>query len=230
MKSCKVSFYQERTKKRRRRKVCIVFVSFTILFVLLLSYFFGVVNPIVLETTRASIFSLSTSAVSDAVYDVLSEEVVKYDDIVSIEKDSEGNVSLISLDTIKLNLMARRFYQVAQVYLDDMGKQGVSIPLGTFTGIAFLSGIGPNVNLKLVPIGAMTSTFESKFVSAGINQTKHSLFIRLYASVSLLLPAYSSTVDSVTEVLISENVVQGKVPQVYLGANSPLNFTPNSSI
>ncbi len=173
------------------------------------------------------VYSLSTSAVSDAVYDVLNEENVAYEDIVRIEYDNSDNIAMISLDTIRLNLIARKFYQVAQVYLDNMGKNGIDVALGTFTGIPFLSGIGPKVNLKLVPIGAMTSVFESNLKSAGINQTNHSVYIKLYASVSMILPAYTATIDSVTEVLVAESVIVGKVPEIYFGSNSSLNFTPN---
>ena len=211
----------------KRRKTKLVIFSVLLIFSLILSYIFLVVNPVVVEATRASIFSLSTSAVSDAVFDVLTEENLSYKDIVTIDKNSDGNVSHIYLDTVKLNVIARRFYQVAQTYLNKMGECGVMVSLGTFTGIPFLSGIGPEVNLKLTPIGAMTSTFESKFVSAGINQTSHSIFVRLYASVSLILPSYSQTIDSVTEVLVAENIIVGDIPQFYFSSASPLNFTPS---
>lgn len=189
------------------------------------AYVFCVVNPIVVETTQFAIFSLSTSAVSDAVYDVLSEENITYNDLVDVEYDNDGNVVLIELQTVKLNLIARKFYQVAQIYLDKMGENGVDVALGAFTGLPFLTGIGPKVNIKLVSIGAMTSQFESVFLSSGINQTLHKVYINLYASVSMLLPAYSATIDSVTEMLVAESVIVGKVPEIYFG-NSSLNFTP----
>ena len=221
-----MKYYQERYKKRKRRKARILLLIFLSVFSLSLTYLFCVVNPVVIEATRHSIFSLSTSAVSDAVYDVLEEENLSYNDLVEIEYSSDNAVSVISLKTIKLNMIARRFYQVAQVYLDRMGDTGVDVALGTFTGIPFMSGLGPKINLKLVSIGAMTSTFKNYFMSAGINQTNHSVFIELYASVSLILPAYSATIDSVTEVLVAESVIIGDVPQVYFGDNANLDFSP----
>ncbi len=221
-----MKYYRDKYKKRKRRKARILLFIFLMFFSLGLAYLFCVVNPVVLEATKHSIFSLSTSAVSDAVYDVLEDENLTYNDLVEIEYDKDDNVSVISLKTIKLNLIARRFYQVAQVYLDRMGDTGVDVALGTFTGIPFMSGIGPKINLKLVSIGAMTSTFKNYFVSAGINQTNHSVYIQLFASVSLILPAYTATIDSVTEVLIAESVIIGDVPQIYFGNNSTLDFSP----
>ncbi len=176
--------------------------------------------PVVTEATWSTIYSLSTSAVSNAVYDVINETGITYDDLVTIEEDANGSISLISVNTITVNQLARRFYQVAQEYLDEMGENGIDIALGTFTGIPFLVGIGPKINIKLVSIGIMTASFTSSFESAGINQTKHTLTINIYASVSLILPAYTSTVDSTTEFLVAESIINGEVPEVYLGSNN----------
>lgn len=207
----------------------IIAITFLVLIVAsIFLYIFCVINPIVKEATWASIYSLSTSAVSDAVYDVIAEENLQYEDLVEISYDSNGDISLISIDTIVVNNLARRFYQVAQVYLDRMGDNGLDIAIGTFTGLPFLVGVGPTINIKLVQIGAMTSCFKSKFTSAGINQTNHSLYIELHASVSLVLPTYSSTVDSVTEFLVTESVIVGDVPEVYLGSDNTITLAPSS--
>ena len=215
-----------RYKKRKRAKARVVLGAFLLFLTALFCYVYFVVNPVVVEATRHSVYSLSTTAVSDAIYDVLQEENLTYKDLVEIKYNDKGNVEMISLQTVKLNKIARRFYQVAQEYLDHMGDAGLDVAVGTFTGLPFLNGIGPKVNLKLVSIGAMTSVFESEFRTAGINQTAHSLYIRLYASVSMLLPAYTAVVDSVTEMLVAENIIVGEIPSVYLSGNSSLNFSP----
>ena len=221
----KLCYLQRKSRKRR------IIIAISLLILILASiflYIFCVINPIVKEATWASIYSLSTSAVSDAIYDVIAEQNIEYEDLVEISYDNNNEISLISIDTVLVNNLARRFYQVAQVYLDRMGDNGLDIAIGTFTGLPFLVGVGPTINIKLVQIGAMTSCFKSKFTSAGINQTNHSLYIELHASVSLVLPTYSSTVDSVTEFLVTESVIVGDVPEVYLGADNTITLAPSS--
>lgn len=221
-----MKYYQEKYRKRKKRKAVLFLSVFLSFVVLSFVYVYCVVNPVVIEATSHTIYSLSTSAVSNAVFDVLSKNNISYEDLVSIEYNDSGEITLISLQTVELNLLTREFYKVSQDYLDAMGSDGVDVSLGTFSGIPFLSGLGPKINLKLVSIGAMTASFESKFVSAGINQTNHSLYVKLHASVSLILPAYTKKVDSVTEMLVAESVIVGKVPQVYLSGGA-LNFSPN---
>lgn len=226
--ACNVKLYESKYQKRKRRKAWFLLFLFVFIVGSCFAYVFCVVNPIVVEAVKSSVFSLSTSAVSDAVYDVLQEENVSYKDLVSYEQIGQDNVVLVSLQTVTINKIARRFYQVAQEYLDEMGEIGVDVNLGAFTGLPFLVGVGPKINLKMTPIGAMTSTFESKFESAGINQTKHTLFIRLFASVSLILPAFSKTIDSVTEMLVVEDIIAGKVPEFYFSNSGVLDFTPSA--
>ena len=221
-----MKYYRDKYRKRKKRKAVLFLSVFLSFVVLSFVYVYCVVNPVVIEATSHTIYSLSTSAVSNAVYDVLVKNNISYEDLVNIEYNDSGDITLISLETVELNLLTREFYKVSQDYLDAMGSEGIDVSLGTFSGIPFLSGFGPKINLKLVSIGAMTASFESEFVSAGINQTNHSLYVKLYASVSLILPAYTERMDSVTEMLVAESVIVGKVPQVYLSGGS-LNFSPN---
>lgn len=221
-----MKYYQQKYKRKKRRRAIVLLSVFLSFVVLSFVYVYCVVNPVVVGAVEHMIFSLSTSAVSDAVYEVLERNEITYEDFVQTEYDKDGNVTHLYLQTSRLNLIAREFYQVAQVYLDKMGKDGLDVAIGAFTGLPFLVGVGPKINLKLVSIGAMTSTFESKFTSAGINQTNHSVYIHLYASVSLILPACSKKIDSVTEMLVAESVIVGKVPQVYLSGSGLPSYSP----
>jgi sporulation protein YunB len=92
----------------------------------------------------------------------------------------------------------------------------MSVPLGTLTGITYLSGRGPEVKIKLHQIGAVDAQIVSKFESAGINQTKHSLKIEVKVELSAILPGHSTDVTVEDEYLVGETVIVGQIPQACL--------------
>ena len=161
---------------------------------------------------------MTTTAVNDAVFQTM-ENTSSYEDLVSIERNNAGDIVAITSDSLKINSLARRTASVAQKNLSELSAGGVRIPLGAFSGIEILAGTGPRVNVKIVPIGNVLCKFSSKFTSAGINQTLHSIFVDVQTSVSIILPTRTVQVGGSSQVLIAESVIVGKVPDVYLNGN-----------
>ena len=59
---------------------------------------------------------------------------------------------------------------------------------GNFTGNSLLAGCGPNVKVKVIPIGTVTTDFKTEFVSAGINQTRHRVYLTVYCTMYVAAP------------------------------------------
>jgi len=117
----------------------------------------------------------------------------------------------------------------AQVNMEQIGVDGFGIPIGTFTGMPILVGRGPDVNIRLMPIGSVYSNFISQFVTAGINQTNHRIYLNIETKVSLILPVVHKTISSVANIMICESIIIGKVPDTYLNSNNldeMLNLVP----
>lgn len=198
--------------------ICLGCVLFFLLTVFL--YFNFIVGPLVVEVSRAQVDSVATTAVSDAIYDVIQEEGYTYQDFINVEYATDNTVSSITANAIELNNFARELSTLIQIYLDDVGEHDISVPLGTFTGITALSGVGPKISINIVPIGSVITSFSSSFESAGINQTKHALYIDANISISVVLPLTTKRVDFVTQVLICENIIVGKVPEFYFSSGN----------
>ena len=62
----------------------------------------------------------------------------------------------------------------------------------------------------------MECRFVSDFEAAGINQTRHSVYLEIVADISIIMPSGTSNFASMTEVLICESVLVGSVPEAYL--------------
>ena len=101
--------------------------------------------------------------------------------------------------------------------------QGVGVPLGAFTGIDWLAGYGPRVTLRILPVGRVQCEYASAFASAGVNQTLHSVSLQARAAVEVVLPGGSEEIEEQVSALVCENVIVGKVPDIYLQGTGSLS-------
>ncbi len=175
------------------------------------------VTRVLKSIAEANMRSITTVAVNDAIYYTLSDEL-RYEDLVTVERDGEG-ISAITSNPLLINRIARDTAYMSQQNLQRMSEDGVDVPLGAFFGIEAWAGFGPKMHMKIIPISNVECRFVSSFQSAGINQTKHSIYLEIVADISIIMPTGTSNFASLTEVLIAESVLVGKVPETYLQAD-----------
>jgi sporulation protein YunB len=181
-----------------------------------------------MDTVEIKTRALATRAINKSISDVVTNAVI-YDDLINVVSDEFGNISMIQANSLRINNLTRDLAQECEKKIEEFGRVGISIPLGTFTGIPLLVGRGPRVCVKMTPIGAVACKFMSNFESAGINQTLHKIYVNINAQIGVVLPLNSVTFNSEQQVLISECVIIGQVPEVYLNSESLdtlLNFVP----
>ena len=207
----------------------LIFFAVIIISIFLMSIFFSyVVNPIIINTVELKSKSMTTQAINSAIADVL-DGTITYNDLVNIVTNEIGDVELIQANTLKVNMLSKDIARSTETKLDTFGQSGIKIPLGTFTGMTFLVGKGPSLTLSTMPIGAVTCAFESIFESAGINQTAHRIYLNVTADVGVVLPFTTRKLRTSQAVMVSENIIIGKIPDVYLETSvldRQLNFVP----
>lgn len=86
---------------------------------------------------------------------------------------------------------------------------------GSFTGFKLLSGSGPGIKIRISTIGNVKTDLKSEFISQGINQTLHRIYLQVNCQVSILTPFNNITQDITNQVLIAENVIVGNIPESY---------------
>lgn len=202
----------------KRKLIIFLAVLFTLLICIFL-YLNYVVNPVIISTSSAKVKSLSQRAVENAVREVIHDNVM-YDTLVMITRDNNGKIVTISSNSATINMLALELTDKAQSALSKMGATGINIPIGSFSGMPIFTGRGPAVNIKMLPIGTIYCKFESTFTSAGINQTNHRIYLKVYSSVSVILPTANQTIKTETQLMISESIIVGEIPETYLHSAS----------
>ena len=199
-------------KKRRRFKW---FLIFTGVIALVWVYVAFNVNPVLKKVAEEEVRSLTTLAVNAAAGDILAS-TAGYADIITVSKDNEGNINMVEANTPLINSIARKTVIASQEKISQIGERGIEVPIGSLSGITFLSGMGPEIRIKVIPVGAVEMSFTSEFESAGINQTKHKILMTIVSNVSVVMPDSNKRVATSTEVLLCESVIIGKIPDTYL--------------
>ena len=125
-----------------------------------LVYFQQNVTRVLISISEATIRSITTVAVNDAIYYTLND-TMRYEDLIYIERDDAGNVTSITTDSLKINRIARDTAYLSQENLNKMSAEGIMVPMGALTGVEALAGFGSKINIKIIPI----SNVECRFVS-----------------------------------------------------------------
>lgn len=171
--------------------------------------------PTILDVAETRLKSETTRAINDALNVAITDSCT-YSDFVTIEKDADNNISMITANSAKVNAIARQMAIVSQSKINSLASFDVDIPLGTLSGVPLFSEKGPKVNIIVSPVGTVNCTFTSTFETAGINQTLHRIYLNVESVVDLIIPTAHMEVATSTPILLCESVIIGKVPQTFL--------------
>ena len=128
---------------------------------------------------------------------------------------SDEKITGITLNSEKVNRIRSLFAEKANALFSGNEYSEFSIPIGNLTGIPLLSGRGFKIPLRTIPLGGVEADIFSDLCDAGINQTKHSVYIKAKATVKLMYP-FSSTISvSETTIPLSETVITGEIPDFF---------------
>lgn len=152
-----------------------------------------------------------------------------YENIINVEKDKDGNIVMIKADTLKMNKIACDVAVECQNQLKKIGEVGLKLPLGYIFNNNLLAFFGPNITVKMCPIGYIETKYLSDFESAGINQTRHKIYVQVKTNMRIIVPFNSKDIEVKNEVPISETIIVGKVPEtsINLGLDNAGLKLPN---
>ena len=208
-------------KKRRKKRTFKSFLSFLItsaIFISLFFYYKNVITTNIVNICYNYSYSYVTESVNKSISLSLSDSV-NYSDLVFVEKDGGGEIVLLSANSYKINKLSKEIALSAEKILKEKIEEGIPIPILAFSGINLISGMGREIIYKSVSISSVVCKFDSDFLSVGINQTLHSIYINIVSKVNINFPLNSQDILIKTPVLVCEAVLVGKIPNVYLNGN-----------
>ncbi|MBQ7116239.1 MAG: sporulation protein YunB [Clostridia bacterium] len=213
-------FYFKKRRNTLAFRICAVGLVFVVLCVLLDMR----LRPII-ETVGGNALKNSLSNVVDgAVNEIVDELGVKYGEMVNIEKNGDGTIAALTLNNTAINGYKAELADACSDKLSNFDKTVVPVPLGSLLGGSFLNGRGFNINTRATIYGFAVTDVVSKFESAGINQTRHIIYLEVKASAYAYM-GLCKLEESVDEtIILVETIIVGKVPSTYYIGNENINY------
>ncbi len=209
------------------RRISIFLLSAIFLFVIIITVIDHAIKPAINALAEVRVRYYAVAIMNNAIKEIIAEEDVK--SIVKVIADSSGTIKLVQTDSLAMSRISTKVSEKAQSMLQELKNINISIPLGSLISNGILSGKGPNINITMLPAGAVNTDFSTEFENAGINQTRHKVYLELSSEIRIVAPLSGSAINVKTVVPITEMIIVGEVPDTYIqwgGKNDILNLVP----
>ena len=172
-------------------------------------------KPVMTSMATARVSNLVNRIVSVAVNEAVENGDIDYQNFVIFEKDETGHITALRSNVAEVNRMQGQITDEILHRLSEVATSELEIPLGTLTGSALLAGRGPSLFVRMQAVGSASAAFRNQFTAAGINQTRHQIFLDVDVYMSILLPGMKTSTKVSNEIAVAETVIVGGVPDTY---------------
>ena len=172
-------------------------------------------KPVMTSMATARVSNMVNRIVSAAVNEAVENGQIDYGNFVIFDKDDTGHITALRSNVAEVNRMQGQIADEILHRLSEISTSELEIPLGTLTGSALLAGRGPSLFVRMQAVGSASATFRNQFTAAGINQTRHQIFLDVDVYMSILLPGMKTSLKVSNEIAVAETVIVGGVPDTY---------------
>lgn len=205
-------------KKRKRRffKLLSVFLVLFFIISIITVVFFDRTLSYQLEVYSSKIAAnMINSSISKSIIEEIDKSEMSYESLIKIEKDTEGKVTCISADMMKVNLLKNRLDIAVSAFCSDNTYYEAKIPIGSLMNNSFLHAKGFDLSIKFKPIGKTATNMSGVFVESGINQTIYRISFDVDVDAAVVFPFRYIEIPIKVETVIAETVIVGDVPQSF---------------
>ncbi len=204
----KIFYSDHKTIKKRLIVILLIVVIISTVIVSVKS-----INPIFEELCKEKAMTISTSILNTESTNVVHQ--YNYKDIVSITKSEKDNTNILKTDVTVINDIASDIAVRVTNKLQEKEQEQIKIPIGALFGNKYFSGMGPKMNISIIPVGTVTTDIKTEFTSCGINQTMYRIYLEVKCNVNIVTSYKTINTEIVNQVLLVETLVVGNVPETY---------------
>jgi len=179
------------------------------------------IRPSLSELAGVRAKQIAVENIQDTIQTKIVPEL-EYGELVDLRLTNDGRVAYMQPKTGVINRISSEATLAIQQRLTELRQETVKIPLGQVLGIKTLASYGPQLPIKIIPVGVVESSIKDQFDSTGINQVRHKILISLKTTIKMVVPLVREEIIINTDVPLAEAIIMGEVPDFYLGTGGML--------
>ncbi len=178
------------------------------------------------DRVTPKIIAISKQKASEAIYDVITNNVNRYilDDskllekIIEVNKNKDGEIITVDFNLENAHLLIRNITKS----IDDNIRlneedEGIyfEVPLGYYFNSTFFNNMGPRIPVKINFTGNILSNLKTKITNYGMNNALVELYANIIIVEEVITPVSNSIIKTDYDVLLSSKLINGRVPSFY---------------
>ena len=170
-------------------------------------------TPAFISISEDKIYSLSFNIINR----VINEELSKIDtqNLIDYKYDTSGKITAVNANIGIMNQLNNTISARITQEISKLENIYIKIPLGSFINTHYLSGIGPEIPIKILLLNNINTEYNTEFTSTGINQTRHRIFINVNYDFRVLSMLVTEDSTIKIQIPIAETIIVGNVPTTY---------------
>lgn len=200
----------------------IIFFIKLLLFILLVILVINFISGYFSNRVKLYIKQKAISASSLLIASTISDEVLPNIDLNSLiyTVEKNNNIDSIYINTYQINnILALTTASLSQK-LNNLSEENLllKLPLGIILSDVLFYDIGPNINIKVYPVGAVKCDVKSVIEEYGINNSILKIQIVVNVSFVVIIPLQKDEINVTTSIPVLVQIIQGEVPRFYFNS------------
>ncbi|MGG1517540.1 sporulation protein YunB [Paenibacillus oryzisoli] len=203
------------TGKTNRKKI--IWISLLIVVLFCIQFFIYIeknLRPPLMSLAKVRIKQIATQSINSAIANHVADGA-KAEQLIDWKMDKNGKITGFMLNYNEHMRITSEAINTVQGELANLQSISEHVPIGQAMNSAILASFGPDIPVRLLPVGSVKVDLNTRTQNVGINMVMFEVYVHIIAEVSVIIPFDSETEIVETEIPISYSLVVGDVPTYY---------------
>ena len=204
-------------KKKKGLGLLVTIILLSGALLILLHRLDSILMPMALDIAERKVISDIAGIIDGSYNSIIREHHIEAVDLFSTRlNEDNGKVTAMYVDTLLVNEICNKLAVRISTEMNILGKQEVTVPMGSLTGYQIFANTGPSYRIHIQPAGNALVDPRSERESVGINQVNLMVWLDVKCEARIVIPFQKGREIIVTRSLpLINTYFSHEVPDMY---------------